>query len=67
MTINWPNVMDHPVKASRIPFDPLDPRFIEATASRLRTSRKVALMLGRQGVAKAWPECRRSCQEGDRM
>ncbi len=35
------------------PFDPLDPSFIESTASRLRMSGKVALMLGGRGLREA--------------
>jgi len=34
------------------PFDPLDPSSIEATASRLRTFHKVALILGGRGLRK---------------
>ncbi len=34
------------------PFDPLEPSSIEAAASRLRTSRKVALMLGGRALRK---------------
>ena len=40
------------VKGPGNPFDPLDPNSIEAVASRLRYSRKVALMLGGRGLRK---------------
>jgi acetolactate synthase-1/2/3 large subunit len=36
----------HRVKELGSPFDPIEPNSMEAVASRLRTSRKVALMLG---------------------
>jgi len=40
------------VKELGSPFDPLEPNSIEAVASRLRTSRKVALMLGGRALRK---------------
>jgi acetolactate synthase-1/2/3 large subunit len=42
----------HEVKGPGNPFDPLEPNSIEAVASRLRNSRKVALMLGGRALRK---------------
>jgi acetolactate synthase-1/2/3 large subunit len=41
-----------PAKARGVPFDPLDLDSIEAAAKRLRTSRKVALLLGGRALRK---------------
>jgi acetolactate synthase-1/2/3 large subunit len=43
---------DYRVKTSGIPHDPLKPDTIEATASRLRSSHKVALLLGGRALRK---------------
>jgi acetolactate synthase-1/2/3 large subunit len=43
---------DYRVKTPGEPFDPLDPDIIEAAASRLRTSHKVALMIGGRALRK---------------
>ena len=41
---------EHRVKELGSPFDPLEPNSVEAIASRLKTSRKMALMLGGRGL-----------------
>ncbi len=41
-----------PVSPRGVPFDPIDSRSIEAIAARLRTFRKVALMLGGKALRK---------------
>ena len=41
-----------PAKARGVPFDPLEPNSIEAAAKRLRTSRRVALLLGGRALRK---------------
>jgi acetolactate synthase-1/2/3 large subunit len=43
----------HRLKTSGEPFDPLDPDAIRTVASRLRASRKVALMLGGRALRKS--------------
>jgi acetolactate synthase-1/2/3 large subunit len=43
---------DDRVKTPGIPFDPLEPATIEAAASRLKTSHKVALLLGGRALRK---------------
>ncbi|MFH1021110.1 MAG: acetolactate synthase large subunit, partial [Pseudomonadota bacterium] len=43
---------DHRAPAWAGPFDPIDPNAIEAAASRLRTFRKVALMLGHRALRR---------------
>ena len=40
------------VKTPGVPFDPIDPVMIESTASRLRSSPKVALLLGGRALRK---------------
>ena len=42
----------HPAEARRVPFDPPEPDSIEAAAKRLRTCRKVALLLGGRALRK---------------
>ena len=43
---------DHRVNPPALPFDPIDPGSIEAAASRLKTFRKTALLLGRRALRK---------------
>jgi acetolactate synthase-1/2/3 large subunit len=43
----------HPIKMPHVSFDPLEPDSIEAAAKRLRTSRKVALLLGGRALRKS--------------
>ncbi|MCJ7641231.1 MAG: acetolactate synthase large subunit, partial [Desulfobacterales bacterium] len=43
---------EHPAEARRVSFDPLEPDPIEVAAMRLRTSRKVALLLGGRALRK---------------
>jgi acetolactate synthase-1/2/3 large subunit len=43
---------EHPAPLPSTPFDPLDTRVIELAAARLRTSRKVALILGRGALRR---------------
>ncbi len=44
---------EYPVKEPGNPFDPLEPSSIEVAASRLRTSRRVALMLGGRALRES--------------
>jgi acetolactate synthase-1/2/3 large subunit len=43
---------DRPASTCTVSFDPVDPHSIEAAASRLKTDRKVALMLGGRALRK---------------